>query len=275
MNLFLSTNMYNAETFPRVEDYISRYGDRLGIEVFPLFHDPSFERELKALLPALKEVPITFHEPYYKAENTAEKGSPEYRRTTDYFKRTLEYAAGLHARHIVFHHNNCRVDGKTKEERDELLQQACERYRFYEELAEPYGIPVLAENVGVHSRGNVLLEQDAFVKLCKKENYPVLIDIGHAHANGWDLTGLLKDLKDQIHAYHLHNNDGVHDSHQRIHNGTLDIGHFLKTVRENGKDADLVLEYARDVEPDEKGIKADIDEMMAWVKMGSGSGSSL
>ena len=31
-------------------------------------------------------------------------------------------------------------------------------------------------------------DQDAFIQLCREEHYPVLIDIGHACANGWDLA---------------------------------------------------------------------------------------
>lgn len=275
MNLLLSTNMYSADTFPRVERYLDWYEEleeagnpsespavRLGVEVFPLFHDHAFEGRLQALIPKLSKVPITFHEPYYKAENTAEKGSAEYWRTTDYFRRTLDYAAMLHAGHIVFHHNNCRVDRKSPEEKQQLLQRACERYRFYEELAEPYGIPILAENVGVLSRGNVLLDQEAFTRLCEAEDYPVLIDIGHANANGWDLMRLMRDLRYRIHAYHLHNNDGRLDSHRRIHDGTLDFDRFMNALRENGRDTDLVLEYSAEVEPDGDGIRADIMEMM-------------
>ena len=34
--------------------------------------------------------------------------------------------------------------------------------------------------------GNVLLEQEAFIAECRKLSNPVLIDIGHAHANHWD-----------------------------------------------------------------------------------------
>ena len=72
------------------------------------------------------------------------------------------------------------------------------------------------------------------------------------------LEGCLPDLKDQILADHLHNNDGVHDSHQRIHNGSLDFDRFLDLRNDlavrTGIDTDLVLEYAHDVIPDRRGI---------------------
>ena len=87
---------------------------------------------------------------------------------------------------------------------------------------------------------------------------PVLIDIGHAHANGWDLRHVMEALQDKIISYHVHNNDGVHDCHQRIYNGTLDFNDFLYDVRELTPKADLVLEYAPDVAADQAGILKDV-----------------
>ena len=53
-------------------------------------------------------------------------------------------------------------------------------------------------------------------------------------------------------------NDGVHDCHQRIYNGTLDFNAFLYDVRELTPKADLVLEYAPDVAADQAGILKDV-----------------
>lgn len=65
--------------------------------------------------------------------------------------------------------------------------------------------------------------------------------------NGWSLKRVVNALADQIVAYHLHNNDGVHDSHQRIHEGTLDFDCFLKLAKQATPDAEWVMEYAMDV----------------------------
>ena len=111
----------------------------------------------------------------------------------------------------------------TEERREEMIRVSRENYREIAELFKPHQIPVVVENAGVLDRGNMLFDQDAFIQLCREEHYPVLIDIGHAYANGWDLAQTMEALKDQIVAYHLHNNDGVHDSHQRIFHGTLDL----------------------------------------------------
>ena len=236
----------------------------MGVEVFPLFHDRDFDAELNRLLPALEKVPVTFHEPYYQADHTAPEGSEVCERTDEMFQKTVHAAEKLKARHIVFHHNNCRVP-EDPAIKAQMLERAGAEYRKAETMAKKAGIPLLVENVGVRSRGNVLLEEEAFIRLCREQQYPVLIDIGHAHANGWDIGRLCRTLGDQIHAYHLHNNDGIHDSHRRIHDGTLDFDAFLRTVRDIGRPVDLVVEYAAQVEPDEAGIRADLEELLEWT----------
>ena len=210
----------------------------MGVEVFPLFHDRDFDAELNRLLPALEKVPVTFHEPYYQADHTAPEGSEVCERTCEMFQKTVRAAEKLKARHIVFHHNNCRVpeDSAIKAQ---MLERACAEYRKAEAMAKKAGIPLLVENVGVHSRENVLLDEDAFIRLCKKEKYPVLIDIGHAHANGWDIDHLCR---------------------------TLDFDAFLRTVRDIGRPVDLVVEYAAQVEPDEAGIRADLEELLEFAR---------
>lgn len=287
--------MFNAAAFPQTEEYLDQYGERLGIEVFPLFHDPDFEPALKALLPKLSKVAITFHEPYFGSDHTFPKGTAEYARSMEMYEKTVYYAGILHARHIVFHHNNVKVPAGDPARKAAMLETANENYIEMARMAGDAGLTLLVENVGVHDRGNVLLEEQEFLALCREKQYPVLVDIGHAHANGWDLAGYMRTLKDRIHAYHIHNNDGVHDSHQRIRNGNLDFDAFLAAYRANGplgqesgakgvpsaqtssasgkasspavpEWPDLVLEYAADVAPDKAGIGSDIDEMLAFTE---------
>ena len=86
--------------------------------------------------------------------------------------------------------------------------------------------------------------------------------MGHANANGWDLRKVMEELKDRIQAYHLHNNDGIHDGHQRIHNGTLDFEKFLNDCEELTPGVDFVMEYSVEVADDVEGIKKDIKELL-------------
>lgn len=172
-----------------------------------------------------------------------------------FYREMLPFAKRLHSSYVVFHHNNCKV---LDVDREAMLQTADENLRELTALSEAEGIPVAVENVGIKSMGNVLMNQEQFIVECRKLPNPVLIDIGHAHANGWDLRHVMEALQDKIISYHVHNNDGVHDCHQRIYNGTLDFNAFLYDVRELTPKADLVLEYAPDVAADQAGILKDV-----------------
>lgn len=257
--MLISTNMYHAGELKKVLKFITPKCENPGVEIFPLFDHEDYEQELIACLPELSGVPISFHGPYYKAEHSAEKGTKQYRITMEMVEKTLKYCRELQSRYMVFHHNNGRVSEKEKRS---MIDISCRNFREIETMYAQYGIPVLVENAGVIDRGNMLLDQQEFIELCKKERYQVLIDIGHAHANGWDLSAVMESLKDQIAAYHVHNNDGVHDSHQRIHNGSLDFETFIKDYREFTPDADIVLEYSPDISGDESGIQEDIEYLL-------------
>lgn len=256
MAVLISTNMYAAKEFNRILAYVKAFDGAVGVEIFPMFHETEYEQILKDCIPVLSGIPISFHEPYYKADHTAPVGSDRYKKTMEMMKKTLEYGSILKSRYVVFHHNNCRVDAVDKQR---LIRVSCGNFRETEELCESYGIPIVVENAGVIDRGNMLLNQKEFTDLCKREDYQVLIDIGHAHANGWNLRSVIEDLKDRIVAYHLHNNGGVHDSHRRIYDGTLDFDTFCADAKELTPSADFVLEYSLEAAYDEKGILEDIE----------------
>ncbi len=262
MSILLSSNMLLSERFPETLEYVRKLDGRIGVEVFPTFDNPAFEPALKASLPFLKTLETSFHEPYYHTDHTDPEGTPRYEATMRMERQTAHYAGLLNSRYVVFHHNNIRVPEDDPSEVRRMQEESCRNFRRVEALFAAEGIPVLTENVGVLSRGNVLFTQEEFTELCIRENYRVLIDIGHANANGWDLFRLMRDLKDRIAAYHLHNNDGVHDSHQRIHNGTLDFEKFLDVWRENGVRTDWVLEYVETVAPDREGVLEDLKYLL-------------
>ena len=259
MALLISTNMYKAEEFKRILPYVETWKGRVGVEVFPMFHRETFAPLLEESMGVLSRVPISFHGPYYKAEHSAPQGTPEYGDTMELVKQTLYYCRKLNSRYMVFHHNNCAVGDKER-----MLRDSCMNYRRVDELFFSFGIPVAVENAGVMDRNNMLLDEEEFVSLCQGEHYPVLIDIGHAHANGWNLRRVMERLRGQILAYHVHNNDGIHDSHRRISDGTLDVRSFLTWAREYTPEVDLVVEYGMETADDCRGIAEDVELLLAW-----------
>ena len=115
-----------------------------------------------------------------------------------------------------------------------------------EELGDLFpDVPLRVENTGTAADGTILPDQAEFTALCLERGFDVQIDIGHANANGWDIPRLLHDLKDRIRGYHLHNNDGIHDQHRRLGDGTVDYDRLLPLIRRETPGAELVIEYTR------------------------------
>lgn len=259
MSILLSTNLYGLRQLKNALHYTDVFGSNIGFEILPLFHNVNYKEELKELVPEFQKTVISFHSPYYDAEYSAPKGTDVYCRTMKMVEDTLDFCRILNSRYMVFHHNNCKIN---EEKRDEMIKISCENYREIDEMFNAFNIPVVVENAGVINRDNMLFNQDEFIELCKKEGYKVLIDIGHAYANCWDIDYVVNSLKDQIVAYHLHNNDGVRDSHRRIHNGTLDFDSFINMAKNVTPDAEWILEYAPVCAGDIQGIEKDIKELL-------------
>jgi sugar phosphate isomerase/epimerase len=215
-----------------------RKRERLGLEIFPMCQIDGYRRILDKFLPELAEWPITFHEPYYEADHSYRKGSAEYRVTMEHCRNIFDYAARLNAGHVVYHLNNRAVS-----DRDEMLGAALENLAEMKELADARGLRLLVENTGILAMNNVLLDEDDFVGLFDSLELDCLIDAGHANCNKWHLESVIGRLRNRIRSYHLHNNFGTNDDHNRILDGTLDFGEFFGHYARYTPDADIVLEY--------------------------------
>ena len=115
--ILISTNMYKGSEFGQILPYLKRFSGQVGVEVFPMFHEECFEKNLRDAMPLLKEVPVSFHGPYYQAEHSAAEGTVEYARTMELLEKTLSYAKELSSKYLVYHHNNCRIIPGEKEDR--------------------------------------------------------------------------------------------------------------------------------------------------------------
>lgn len=240
MDLYIDTCVLPRCALEETAGYRVRCGKELGFELLPMFDLPDFENNLIQNLGILSEGPLIFHEPVWGVEHTSDKGSPAYEESMYHLNLTGKYAEILHPTHLIFHINNCTV---TREHRERMLANALSsledmRFRFRDQ-------EILIENSGVRANHTMLLDQDEFTELCTEQDLKVLIDVGHAHANGWDLEQLIGSLKSRICGFHLHNNDGQHDLHNRIREGTLDFGRLMRYIGRTVPDAFRVIEYTR------------------------------
>ena len=240
MRLYIDTCVLPRCRLETAAVYRERFGPELGFELLPMFDIPEWEENLKQNLSLFQEGPLTFHEPVWGVEHTALPGTPGWQESMYHLQLTRKYADLLHPSSMVVHLNNCPVpDG----EKGRMLKIALERL---EELGDLFpDVPLRLENTGTAADGTILPDQAEFTALCLERGFDVQIDIGHANANGWDIPRLLHDLKDRIRGYHLHNNDGIHDQHRRLGDGTVDYDRLLPLIRRETPGAEIVIEYTR------------------------------
>lgn len=267
MNLYFSTNAVPCRIFEKTFDYVEPFGGKLGLELFPEFDKPEYAELMQKNFDRIRRYPISLHGPYFDSDFSYKKGSPEFDRSLDYLKKTLELGQKLHARYLVYHHNNRAF---APAEREEVLANARENFPEIRSMCDSYGVTLAIENAGVKFHKNMLLDEQEFIDEVKSLDTKVLIDIGHAHANGWNLPHVMETLKDRIISYHMHNNDGVHDLHQRIFHGTLDFPKFLTIEQKLTPEADLVLEYCPQAAEDLPGVLADARYVLAFLNQENG-----
>lgn len=205
-----------------------------------MFDLPDFENNLEKNRDLFAEGPLLFHEPVWGVEHSAPKGSRAYEESMYHIRLTRKWAEILHPEEMVYHLSNGPV---IPAERDRMLKTSLNNLEEIRELFS--GVQILIENTGVRSGGTLLLDQEEFTDLCISRDLPVLIDVGHANANSWNLKKLIIDLHDRIAAYHLHNNDGLHDLHDRLHNGTIDFEELIPLICSLTPDAKGIIEYTR------------------------------
>ena len=240
MNLFIDTCVLPRSQLEEGRIYRDRFGASLGFELLMMFDLPDFEDNLKRNLDLFSGGPLLFHEPVWGVEHAAPRGSAAWEEGMFHLRLTQKYASILHPSAMVFHLNNGVVPPG---ERDSMLRNALENL---EEMRDMFpGTTILTENTGVRAEGTQLLDQQEFTGLCLSGRLPVLIDVGHANANGWDLRKLIADLSELIGGFHLHNNDGISDLHNRLREGTLDLAALVPYMDRMVPDAPRVIEYSR------------------------------
>ncbi len=238
--LYLDTCVLPRSRLETAALYREEFGPGLGFELLPMFDLPDWEASLKQNLSLFAQGPLCFHEPVWGVEHTALPGSAAWEESMYHLRKTKVYAEILRPRFMVYHLSNCVIPPQGREEMLRVSLENRERMRDFFP-----GVTLLTENTGIRADGTLLLDQEEFTALCLDRDMDVLIDVGHANANGWDLSRLVTDLKGRIRAFHLHNNDGIHDLHNRLGNGTVDFRKLVPFMVRNVPDAHLVVEYTR------------------------------
>ena len=272
MQFFVSDLVFPAFNKPEMGKLPAGY----GLEIFTEFGTESYWQNLLPRLGVPLGKPngtgrlLTVHGPCVSV-NLANPEDSLYRQS---YADTFRLAARLGARHVVVHTNESltpeqRADGKALRAAQDLVRS---RLREIENIAaavrQQAGTGILPqlviENVGLHR--NMLFNEQEYVELIRSFPYcAALLDLGHAHVNGWELCRVIEALGDRLVSYHVHDNDGSGDTHQPVGKGTIPWGPVLAAVKKYTPDADCVFEYANGTFADAAGLADHLADVMGRI----------
>ena len=156
----------------------------------------------------------------------------------DEIKRAIELAEQVPFRFLIQH---LGVSGEYFDDRKfEAAMTSVEHLRAF---AKPLGVRILLENIP-----NELSSPDRLVELIRMahfEDVGVCFDVGHAHMAG-DVAAAFETVKDLIHSTHIHDNNGLDDSHLWPGAGSLDWKQAMELLRSAPQRPPLLLEVAED-----------------------------
>lgn len=240
------------------------FGSEVGIEFFIHTRSELYLERLKQVKCWIGDLPLALHGPFLSVEASSCPGTKEYTNFVNAYKKAFEIASDLKCEYMVFHDHECYVEVSQKA----MLQRQCiSNMKMLMEKAENAGIKLLLENLALPSKGEPIFNEEEYIGLADFfPNAEFLIDVGHLNVSGWNMERVISSLAKRIKGYHLHNNDGEHDSHNRLGDGTADYSHFFELYREYTPDADITLEYGDNHGITISDVHEDIKSVMKYIK---------
>lgn len=171
-------------------------------------------------------------------------------------KKALELAVRVGAKQMVFHTGYC--DRNSRFSRELAQRRSMEALQELIELAKPHGITLGVENVSTPQ--NSLYTQEEYVHILDgvDDTAQYLLDLGHAHMNGWDIPWVLENIGPRLCGLHIHDNNGRGDQHLPIFQGSIPWGKVFAVMDTLRDDCHFILEYAPGTALDDLRQGADI-----------------
>lgn len=235
-----------------------------GIEI--LMDGPNWKQPLEWELERQRFEPYSHpksvHAPIWEL-NLASARFEEIRKYSfEVYKQSVEWSASIGAEQVIIHPNLYSAPIFLRRESQECAKENLMRLG---EAGQKLGIQVVVENVGFGSQF-ALFDEEEFVQLFEEiPTIKALVDIGHAHINGWDTPSLIRKLGTRLCAVHIHDNDGIGDLHLPVGQGTIDwqpvwealrsLEHFYRATLEYREETpmEILLQHAGDIEKELEG----------------------
>ena len=172
------------------------------------------------------------------------------KRRFDELVTSLKNSSYLGVRNIIIHPLQ-HLRYYTNENTEALYEMNLEFYARLLPYCEEYGITICTENMwqcyGNSSKiwDSTCSRAEEFVRYVDGVNSPYLkacVDIGHTVLVGENPVKMIEALGNRVAALHVHDNDGIHDSHTLPFHGILMWNEIAKTLKKIGYSGEITLE---------------------------------
>lgn len=152
--------------------------------------------------------------------------------------KSLEKSSWLGSDMMVVHPCRRMENYKEAGTYNELLELNLDFYRRLIPYYEEYGVKIAIENIGwcITESADGLL--DVYNNL-DNEAFTICFDAGHAGVCGQDVVDMVKKFGNKIGCTHIHDNNGVDDSHTLPYYGVIDWESVMKALAECGYEGNL------------------------------------
>ena len=202
-------------------------------EYYTDIHDEAFYKNIRKYAQAKEIVFAQTHAPFGSSFTEDKKTKMRFGEIV----KSMQHSAWLGADMIVIHPCN-HISYKENNNYDYMMDYNLDFYKKLIPYAEEYEIKIAIENIPkcITETPKGLLE---LIHLLDNEVFTVCYDVGHANICGQDPADMIKVLGKHIGCTHIHDNDGIHDSHTLPYYGTIDWERVMKAFAEIGYEGNL------------------------------------
>ncbi len=236
MNLHLGTSYYSGCTIP-LHEFILMCID-LNLEYIEIQLEPPYlpsdmnskQRDTLRNTLSSTDLECTLHAPYDDV-NLSSLKEPIRRASIDIMKDCIDIAVELSSSILVLHAGACPANQLSRH--DDAIQRFRASLLELAMYAHDRSIKIGVENKQVGLDREIILYPDEHLEIVQEySDFDVgaVLDVGHANTAGIDLPKYVKLLEPHLIEMHIHDNDGVNDSHVGLGEGTADIEGVVRAL---------------------------------------------
>ena len=202
-------------------------------EYYTDVHDEAFYKNIKKYALDKGIVFTQTHAPFGSSFMDEEKTRKRFGEIV----KSMEHSSFLGADMIVIHPCN-HINYKENHNYDFMMEYNLDFYKRLIPYAEKNHIKIAIENIGgcITETPEGLLE---LINTLNNDVFTVCFDVGHANICGQNPADMIREIGKHIGCTHIHDNDGIHDSHTLPYYGTIDWESVMKAFAETGYEGNL------------------------------------